>query len=337
LLAYDLEKKNERAIVYIENQKNKTIIASLREGLSEQTKIDMTFEPGDEIIFSVKGPEVFLFGMEAPDIDSEDYSDMNSEELELHLLAQKHKLEHHEHHEHEHEHHEHEHHEHEHEHKHEHKHHEHEHHEHEHKHHEHEHHEHEHKHEHHNKRKHEKEESKDVSGEDDSEDEEDQVEIKEKNPEPTEKKQKKEGTLSDTNVLHEVGKDINLEQGLKIVNHTPYSSEKPTAELGDTVVVKYVGKLASNKKEFDSGDLNFTLGKHTTVPGFEVGTIGMQVNGKRTIKIPSALGYGSNGFPPEIPKNANLIFEVQLKSISKGNDKKSKEKKSGKRQSSPRL
>jgi len=60
----------------------------------------------------------------------------------------------------------------------------------------------------------------------------------------------------------------------------------------------------------------------------------MQAGGKRTIKIPAALGYGAQGAPPDIPKNANLIFEVQMKTLSKGKDKKEK---GGKRQSSPRL
>jgi len=117
--------------------------------------------------------------------------------------------------------------------------------------------------------------------------------------------------------------------------------EKPTAEMEDAVNLKYVGKLASNKKEFDSGDIEFIIGAHTVIVGFEYGTIGMQVGGKRTIKIPSALGYGAEGVKPDIPKNANLIFEVQLKNLTKGKeikgkDKKGKDKK-GKRQTSPRL
>jgi len=68
----------------LNTKKQKTIIASLREGLIEQSKLDITFEPGDEVIFSVKGPDVFLFGMSAPDVDSEDYS-MNTEEEEAYI------------------------------------------------------------------------------------------------------------------------------------------------------------------------------------------------------------------------------------------------------------
>jgi len=275
--------------------------------------------------------------MSAPDIDSEDYSDMDTDELDQYLLEEhKHKHDHEHKHEHDHEHDEHDH-----EHKHKHKH-EHDEHDNEHKHkHEHEHDEHD-KHKHDKKRKHETEDDseEDDSGEDNSEEDDSGEEediVKEKSPEPSEKKHKKEAS-SDTKIYHEVGKEINLNHGLKIVNHTLFSSENPTADLGDKAIIKYVGKLASNKKVFDSGDLTLTIGEHTTIPGFEYGIVGMQVNGKRTIKIPSALGYGKKGMPPEIPQNANLLFEVQLKSLSKGKDKKGKEKKDvGKRQLSPKI
>jgi FKBP-type peptidyl-prolyl cis-trans isomerase len=92
------------------------------------------------------------------------------------------------------------------------------------------------------------------------------------------------------------------------------------ARSGDTVHVRYTGTLMNGKK-FDStadhGDepFKFTLGKGEVIKGWDQGVVGMKVGGKRRLKIPSSLGYGENGSPPNIPPNAGLVFDVELVSI----------------------
>jgi FKBP-type peptidyl-prolyl cis-trans isomerase FkpA len=93
-----------------------------------------------------------------------------------------------------------------------------------------------------------------------------------------------------------------------------------TAKVGDSVSVNYTGWLTDGTKFDSSLDRNmpfdFTLGQGGVIAGWDEGVQGMQVGGTRLLVIPPALGYGANGYPPTIPANATLIFEVQLVSIN---------------------
>jgi FKBP-type peptidyl-prolyl cis-trans isomerase len=88
------------------------------------------------------------------------------------------------------------------------------------------------------------------------------------------------------------------------------------AKEGSHVRVHYTGWLTTGKK-FDSSvdagkPFDFTLGNGDVIKGWDQGVAGMKVGGKRQLRIPPALGYGANGYPPVIPANATLIFDVQL-------------------------
>lgn len=92
------------------------------------------------------------------------------------------------------------------------------------------------------------------------------------------------------------------------------------AVRGRTVDVHYTGWLDAdgNKgKKFDSSvdrgvPFSFQLGAGRVIKGWDEGVAGMKTGGKRTLMIPSELGYGARGAGGVIPPNAKLIFDVEL-------------------------
>jgi peptidylprolyl isomerase len=90
---------------------------------------------------------------------------------------------------------------------------------------------------------------------------------------------------------------------------------------GDTVSVHYTGKLKDGTKFDSSYDRNqpiqFVLGAHQVIPGWDEGIAGMKVGEKRQLIIPSDLAYGANGTPDgTIPPNATLYFDVELMGVT---------------------
>lgn len=95
------------------------------------------------------------------------------------------------------------------------------------------------------------------------------------------------------------------------------------AEVGFNVTVHYTGWLydaaaeGGKGKKFDSSldrssPFNFFLGGGQVIQGWDEGVQGMKIGGKRTLIIPSEMGYGARGAGGVIPPNANLIFDVEL-------------------------
>ncbi|XP_011876883.1 PREDICTED: 46 kDa FK506-binding nuclear protein-like isoform X2 [Vollenhovia emeryi] len=61
--------------------------------------------------------------------------------------------------------------------------------------------------------------------------------------------------------------------------------------------------------------IKFKIGERHLLPGVEEGIINMRVGGKRFLGVPSSMGYGARGCPPDIPPFANLVYEIELLSI----------------------
>ena len=95
--------------------------------------------------------------------------------------------------------------------------------------------------------------------------------------------------------------------------------------LHSKILVHYTGKLEDGTvfdSSYDRGQpFSFQIGLRQVIEGWEQGLLGMKVGGKRTIFIPSELGYGERGAGDLIPPNANLIFDVEIMDVQLPNYK----------------
>lgn len=86
-------------------------------------------------------------------------------------------------------------------------------------------------------------------------------------------------------------------------------------KANDTVKVHYTGTL-NNGQVFDTSEgkdpLEFTLGQGQIIPGFESAVIGMEVEEKKTVNIPSDQAFGQRvpELIQEVPK-ADLPEEIK--------------------------
>ncbi|KAL2756840.1 hypothetical protein ACRALDRAFT_1049071 [Sodiomyces alcalophilus JCM 7366] len=109
--------------------------------------------------------------------------------------------------------------------------------------------------------------------------------------------------------------------GVKVVQGVTVDDRKVgegrVAKNGDTVGVRYIGKL-QNGKVFDANKkgkpFSFKVGKNQVIKGWDIGILGMSVGGERRLTIPAHLAYGSKGLPG-IPANSTLQFDVKLLEI----------------------
>lgn len=82
------------------------------------------------------------------------------------------------------------------------------------------------------------------------------------------------------------------------------------------VTLFYTGWIAADGTVFQTSRPNsIPFNLTATIPGFQQGVTGMAPGGIRQIFIPAHLAYGSSP-PSGIPANADLIFEVKVRSIT---------------------
>ena len=98
--------------------------------------------------------------------------------------------------------------------------------------------------------------------------------------------------------------------GLRYVITQKSEGGNPT--LSNTVKVNYKGSLLENGKVFDQSQNPIEFPLPNLIQGWQIGFQLLSKGSKATLYIPSSLGYGLNGSPPDIPANTNLVFEVEL-------------------------
>jgi len=89
---------------------------------------------------------------------------------------------------------------------------------------------------------------------------------------------------------------------------------------GDNVTIHYVGTLQDGKKFDSSRDRNSPfltqIGVGKVIKGWDEGVPQLSVGQKAILTVTPDYGYGARGFPPVIPPNAILHFEVELLKIN---------------------
>ncbi|XP_058039862.1 peptidyl-prolyl cis-trans isomerase FKBP9 isoform X2 [Ahaetulla prasina] len=97
-----------------------------------------------------------------------------------------------------------------------------------------------------------------------------------------------------------------------------------TVISGDFVRYHYHGTLSDGKKfdsSYDRGStFNVFVGKNQLIAGMEKALLGMCVNERRLVRIPSHLGYGNDGVFSVIPANSVLNFDILLVDVWNSED-----------------
>lgn len=113
--------------------------------------------------------------------------------------------------------------------------------------------------------------------------------------------------------------ELPSESPVELVTDDIETGTGPAVEEGNWVSIDYIGVSCASGAQFDSSwdratTFDFTVGEGT-IQGMAEGVTGMQKGGMRRIEIPSHLGYGATGNPPDIATDDPLVFLVVLRDV----------------------
>ncbi|XP_055308652.1 uncharacterized protein LOC129572667 [Sitodiplosis mosellana] len=91
------------------------------------------------------------------------------------------------------------------------------------------------------------------------------------------------------------------------------------AKLGEEISIFYETRLNEEEeaviKHTEEPPITITLGSSNNFKAWNVGIIGMKIGTKRRLVCPPEAAYGKRGFPPIIPPNSTVFFDVTLHNI----------------------
>jgi len=111
--------------------------------------------------------------------------------------------------------------------------------------------------------------------------------------------------------------------GVEVKSISP-GDGKNYPKKGDKVQIHYVGTLKGgprNGEEFDSSrkkkdPFSTLIGVGQVIKGWDEGVPQLSLGEKAILTITPDYGYGAGGYPPVIPPNSTLQFEVELIAIN---------------------
>ena len=104
--------------------------------------------------------------------------------------------------------------------------------------------------------------------------------------------------------------------GLRYVVVEPGQKAGPSPAPGTMVEVVYKGMLLNGSVFDESPDRDHPLitrvGRGELIDGWDEALQKMHKGEKWILIVPSEMGYGARGKPPTIPRDATLVFEMEL-------------------------
>lgn len=113
--------------------------------------------------------------------------------------------------------------------------------------------------------------------------------------------------------------EIPSELPTKLERNVLQSGSGDEAEIGDTVIVNYVGVRSEDGVEFDNSydrePFPVTLGSGSVIQGWEDGLVGAQTGEQVQLDIPSDLAYGEEARGELIGENESLSFVIDVLAV----------------------